>query len=212
MATDYPAIASAWLQSFGTALAAGDIRSVTECFSVDGYLRDVLVFTWKNRTLSGRAKIAAYLDANVKPAAIAHARLDTRTHLTPQFGHVTHAAMGVSSGFTFETAVGPGQGYFSLVQDGAGEWKALIVFMTLADIRGHEESGPDTGVYGGHTLAWHDVHRARRQEIERDPHVLISSYAHIIDFAVLTWRSWWWPDWSERRGPIQADEHPESDH
>jgi hypothetical protein len=163
------------LATFGQLLAAGDVSGVVSCFVPDGYLRDVLVFTWKNRTLAGQAKIAAYLANTMKPAAVTALKLDTRTHLTPEFGHLTHAAEGVSSGFTFETHVGPGQGYFSLVQDDAGEWKALMVFTILADIRGHEESGPEKGVYGGHTLAWHDVHRQRCEEIERNPHVLISA-------------------------------------
>ncbi|KAJ7736035.1 FAD/NAD-P-binding domain-containing protein [Mycena maculata] len=173
MALEHTAIASAWLHTFSAALAVGDVPAATECFLEDGYLRDVLVFTWKNRTLSGRAQIAAYLGASLKAGSIAHAALDTRAHLTPEFGPVTHAAVGVSSGFTFETEVGPGQGYFSLVEDVAGEWKALMVFTTLTDIRGYEESGPETGVYGGHTLAWHDIHQARREGIERNPHVLI---------------------------------------
>ncbi|KAJ7626784.1 FAD/NAD-P-binding domain-containing protein [Roridomyces roridus] len=171
---DTTAIASAWLEEFSTALTAGDAGATAECFLEAGYLRDVLVFTWRNRTLSGRARIAAYLNDTLKTVAVRDTALDTRPYLTPELGPVTHVAAGVSSGFTFETTVGPGQGYFSLVMDAAvGEWKALMVFMTLTDIRGHEESGAETGVYGGHTLAWHDVHRLRRNEIERNPHVLI---------------------------------------
>ncbi|KAJ7162751.1 FAD/NAD-P-binding domain-containing protein [Mycena crocata] len=173
MAVDYPEIASQWLQTFGTFLAAGDVDGAASCFLPDGYLRDVLVFTWKNRTLVGQARIALYLTDTLQPASITDVKLDTRPNLTPEFGHVTPLASGISSGFTFETAVGHGQGYFSLVQKAVGEWKALMVFTTLADIRGHEEAGPEKGVYGGHTLAWHDVHRARREEIERNPHVLI---------------------------------------
>ncbi|KAJ7681492.1 FAD/NAD-P-binding domain-containing protein [Mycena rosella] len=173
MAVDSPEIATAWLKTFGDFLTAGDVAGATSCFSPDGYLRDILVFTWKNRTLGGHARIAAYLKDTLKPAAITQVLLDTRPHLTPEFGHVTHAASGVSSGFTFETTVGHGQGYFSLVQNEAGVWKALMVFTRLADIRGHEESGPEKGVYGGHTIAWHDVHRQRREDIERNPHVLI---------------------------------------
>ncbi|KAJ6608417.1 FAD/NAD-P-binding domain-containing protein [Mycena sp. CBHHK59/15] len=173
MALDYSTIAASWLQTFGDFLAAGNVDGAASCFTPDGYLRDVLVFTWKNRTLSGQARIAAYLGDTLKPATITAVKLDTRANLTPVFGHITHAASGVSSGFTFETAVGNGQGYFSLVENEAGEWKALMVFTTLADLRGHEESGPEKGVYGGHTLAWHDVHRERREEIERNPHVLI---------------------------------------
>ncbi|KAJ7925056.1 FAD/NAD-binding domain-containing protein [Mycena leptocephala] len=111
----------------------------------------------------GHERIADYLKDTLNAASITQPRIRPRNH----------AASGVSSGFTFETAVGHGQGYFSLVEHEAGEWKALYVFVTLADIKGHEESGAETGVYGGHTLAWHDVHRERREAIERNPHVLI---------------------------------------
>jgi hypothetical protein len=168
-------IATSWLKSFGEFLEAGDIAGAVSCFVPDGYLRDILVFTWDNRTLAGQARIESFLKATLKPAAISQLILDTRAHLGPELGPVTHAASGVSSGFTFETAVGHGQGYFSLVETATSEWKALTVFTMLAEIKGHEESGPEKGVYGGHTLAWHDVHRERREAIERDPQVLISA-------------------------------------
>ncbi|KAJ6549828.1 FAD/NAD-P-binding domain-containing protein [Mycena capillaripes] len=173
MAADSPAIAASWLKTFGEFLAAGDVPGATSCFTADGYLRDVLVFTWKNRTLVGGARIATYLEKTLKPASISQVKLDTRPNLTPEFRHITHAASGVSSGFTFETAVGHAQGYFSLVENEAGEWKALVVFIRLWDIRGHEESGPEKGVYEGHTRPWQDVHRERREAIEHNPHVLI---------------------------------------
>ncbi|KAJ6522510.1 FAD/NAD-P-binding domain-containing protein [Mycena vulgaris] len=175
MAPDSPIeIATSWLNCFGEYLEGGNIAGTTSCFApTQCYLRDILVFTWNNRTLIGHERIAAYLKDTLKAASITQVKLDTRANMSPQFGPVTHAASGVSSGFTFETAVGRGQGYFSLVENGAGEWSALYVFVTLADIKGHEESGAETGVYGGHTLAWHDVHRERREAIERNPHVLI---------------------------------------
>ncbi|KAF8173240.1 hypothetical protein K438DRAFT_1772336 [Mycena galopus ATCC 62051] len=117
-----------------------------------GYLRDVLVFTWKNHTLAGHEHIAAYLKDTLKPASITQLKLAFRANLTPEFGHITHAAE-VSSGFTFETAVGHGEAYFSLVENGT-------------------EAGLEKGVCGGHTLAWHDVYREHREAIERDPHTL----------------------------------------
>ncbi|KAJ7486972.1 FAD/NAD-P-binding domain-containing protein [Mycena latifolia] len=173
MASNFPAIAEAWLQTFGAALATGDVPGVASCFTPDGWLRDILVFTWNNRTLRGRARVAEYLTDTLSAAPITSVNLDTRTHLTPEFRHITHAASGVSSGFKFDTAVGPGAGYFSLVEDSEGAWKALIVLMTLADIRGHEEAGPERGVYARHTIAWQDVHRERREAIERNPQVII---------------------------------------
>ncbi|KAF7362778.1 Flavin-containing monooxygenase YUCCA9 [Mycena venus] len=174
MAPDSSKIATSWLKSFGEYLEAGNIGGVTSCFFPDQcYLRNILVFTWNNRTLIGHERTAAYLKDMLTAACITQVELDTRANPSPKFGPVTHAASGMSSGFVFETAVGQGQGYFSLVENQAGEWKALYVFVTFADIKGHEESGAETGVYGGHTLAWHDLHRERREAIERDPHVLI---------------------------------------
>ncbi|KAJ6493418.1 FAD/NAD-P-binding domain-containing protein [Mycena sanguinolenta] len=173
MTLDASQIASSWLKTFGELLEVGDISAVASCFAPHGFLRDILVFTWNNRTLAGQERIATYLKDTVKPAAISQVKLDIRPSLSPELRPLTPAASGVCSGFTFNTRVGYGQGYFLLVGNESGEWKALTVFMMLADIKGHEESGPEMGVYGGHTVAWHDIHRERRQAIERDPHVLI---------------------------------------
>ncbi|KAJ7098487.1 FAD/NAD-P-binding domain-containing protein [Mycena belliarum] len=165
-----PEIASAWLATFGAALTSADVSATTACFHGHGYLRDILVFTWSNRTLQGQEKITAYLADTLCKAAISAVKLDVRAHLTPAFMAM---AGSVVLGFTFDTAVGPAQGYAFLNPAPSGEWKALCVFVTLVDIRGHEESGPELGVYGGHTLAWEDVDRARRTKIEADPYVLI---------------------------------------
>jgi hypothetical protein len=64
----------------------------------------------------------------------------------------------------------------------SGEWLANAVFMMLGDIRGHEEAGPEEGVYGGHTLAWSDIVRERRVKIEQDPYVLISMSWFVLAF------------------------------
>ncbi|KAJ7162736.1 FAD/NAD-P-binding domain-containing protein [Mycena crocata] len=165
-----PEIASAWLTQFSAFLTGADATGAATCFRAHGYLRDILVFTWSNRTLQGHGKITGYLENTLAAAAITAVKLDDREHLRPAFMPMAGA---VVSGFTFETAVGPSQGYFFLNPTPTGEWKALCVFMMLRDIRGHEESGPETGIYGGHTLAWEDVDRDRRLKIESNPHVLI---------------------------------------
>ncbi|KAJ6627660.1 FAD/NAD-P-binding domain-containing protein [Mycena sp. CBHHK59/15] len=170
MSVDYTEVVTSWLSHFSAFLKSSDVSRVATCFHEDGFLRDILVFTWSNRTLSGRAKIAAYLHANVSAASVSAVKLDDRPHLTPEYS-VT--ASGIGSGFTFETAIGPGQGYVYLSPTAAGEWWATSVFMALSEIRGHEETGPEEGLYGGHTLAWSDIARERRKRIENDPYVLI---------------------------------------
>ncbi|KAG6823696.1 hypothetical protein H0H87_000488, partial [Tephrocybe sp. NHM501043] len=97
--------------------------------------------------------------------------LDDRPGLSPQQSDFNPA--WVASGFTFTTAVAIGQGYFHLGQDVSGAWKAQLVFMSVTDLKGHQEAGPEQGLYEGHTRAWIDVHRERRERIEQDPYVVI---------------------------------------
>jgi hypothetical protein len=168
-----PWIASEWLRNFSAYLESADSENIASCFLPDGWFRDVLTFTWNNRSLEGREKISSYLRDTLAPAKVSDIKLDDRPGLSPQFGHVTPSADGVSSGFTFTTALGIGHGYFRLLRDERGEWKALCVFMAVKDLKGFEEKGPEEGVYGGHTLAWEDVHMERRKQVEENPHVLI---------------------------------------
>ncbi|KAJ7079457.1 FAD/NAD-P-binding domain-containing protein [Mycena belliarum] len=170
MTVDRYEIASSWLQRFSTFLSSCDAQRAAACLHEQGFLRDILTLTWSNRTLCGRAKIAAYLRASLHKSSIHDVKLDVQPHLTPEF---TEATSTVASGFTFETAVGPGAGYFFLNPTASGDWYAMSVFITLQEIRGHEESGAEEGVYGGHTLSWTDIALERRLKIEQDPHVLI---------------------------------------
>lgn len=157
-------------------MQAADSENITSCFLPDGWLRDILTFTWNNRSLHGPEKISSYLRDTLAAAKVTNVELDKRPSLTPVYGPVTPTTEGVSSGFTFTTAVAVGQGYFRLIRNEAGEWKAMYVFMTVDDIKGHEEKGQEAGVYGGHTLAWEDVNRERRQQVEENPHALICAY------------------------------------
>ncbi|KAF7309079.1 hypothetical protein MKEN_01109600 [Mycena kentingensis (nom. inval.)] len=170
MSFDHLAIASAWLKSFKSALASHDAATVARSFLPTGWLRDILVFSWTNRTLEGRERIVEYIAPRLQRAAIAQIALDTR----PNRGSEHNPQTGmVGAGFTFETALGNGEGCVQLAATPGGNWLALTVFMTLSDLRGYEEKGPEEGVYGGHTLAWADVARERREKIEKDPYVLI---------------------------------------
>ncbi|KAF7350590.1 Flavin-binding monooxygenase [Mycena sanguinolenta] len=173
MMLDASQIANSWLENFGRFLEGEDISGATSCFVPHGFLRDILVFTWNNRTLAGWERMATYLKDTLTPAAVTQVKVKTRPNLAPETRPLSASVSSVCSAFTFVTAVGHGQGYFMLRENENGEWKALTVFFMLTDIKGHEESGLETGIYGRHTLAWHDVHRECRQAIERDPHVLI---------------------------------------
>ncbi|KAF7353744.1 Flavin-containing monooxygenase YUCCA9 [Mycena venus] len=175
MSVDSFSISSTWIHKFGEALQSRDIDATISCIHPRGYFRDILVFSWNNRCLHGHKKLATYLTNGLAKASVTDVKLESRPGLTPEYGPLTDKLplRAVSAGFIFSCAIGIGRGYFTLVSTDLGEWKALVVMMALADIRGHEEIQHEEGVYGGHTLAWSDVFSERRRAIETNPHVLI---------------------------------------
>jgi hypothetical protein len=208
---DYHGIAAIWLRDFTMYLESFDSENITSCFLPDGWLRDVLTFSWGNRSLEGRDKISSYLRDTLSTAKVSDIKLDNRPGLCPEFGPVTPSAKGVSSGFTFTTALAIGRGYFRLLRDEAGEWKALYVFMWVSDLKGFEEKGPEAGIYEGHTLAWEDVTMKRRKEVEENPHVLICAscfHRYPVCLADTLRSSGCRPQWTQYRSSLSPDEHP----
>ncbi|KAK7464378.1 hypothetical protein VKT23_006545 [Stygiomarasmius scandens] len=168
-------IASKWLKDFGSFLWNADVEGLASSFCPDGWLRDILVFTWNNRSLCGPEKIVQYIkDSGLKPETFSQFELDDRLYFSAEAGPLTPTTTGVSFGFKFETPIAHGRGYARILQDAqSNEWKALTVFVAVENLIGHEEVGPELGIYGGHTLAWGDVKEERRKRTEANPYVLI---------------------------------------
>jgi hypothetical protein len=68
------------------------------------------------------------------------------------------------------------EGTSACVPESPSAWKALTVFTMADDLKGQEEVGRETGLYGGHTLSWEEVNAERRANIESDPQVIISNF------------------------------------
>ncbi|GBE77698.1 FAD/NAD-P-binding domain-containing protein [Sparassis crispa] len=168
---DVDTIASKWLTKFDGAASSGDVSRLLLTILPNGWLRDALTFTWDTRSLEGHDMIASYLSNKLPAACLTNFKLDDQPGLRPQ-----DTPFGIAFGFSFETAIGRGHGYAHLLTDESTEepeWKAVAVCLMLEDIKGHEESGPESGVYGGHTLSWEELRLERRAKIENDPHVII---------------------------------------
>ena len=61
------------LDTFGAALAAGDIDKAVDCFQVDCYWRDLVTFTWNLKTMEGRDQVRDMLESQlpaVKPSQL----------------------------------------------------------------------------------------------------------------------------------------------
>ncbi|KAJ7577527.1 FAD/NAD-P-binding domain-containing protein [Mycena floridula] len=157
------------------ALASGSTDAFVDCMLPDGFFRDVLIFSWDTRCPDGTADIHAYLADKLKAGEITDLKLNEKSGLTPEHGFVGPPPLykGVSGGFTFNTPIATGQGFYRLMQDKTGVWKALSLSMAMAELKGHEETGAELGFYGGHTLLWEDVKRERCEQVEADPQVVI---------------------------------------
>ncbi|TFK39171.1 dimethylaniline monooxygenase [Crucibulum laeve] len=168
-------ISRTWLEDFAQLLTKTENveEGVTKTFLPDGWLRDLLIFTWDNRSLNGLRKIACYLQENLPRSVISNIELDHHSELAPKYLPLNDTLKCVCSGFKFSTTVANGHGFFRLVEEGPGCWKAATVFIMADSLKGHEELGYELGVYGGHTLSWTDVQAERRKSVEVDPYVLI---------------------------------------
>lgn len=183
MALDPYSMALDWLSRFTTALQGIDTTNVTNLLLHDGWLRDILVFTWDMRSLEGRKTIASYLEANTfTRARISDIRLNETADLAPRVYELPQLkAVVIEFAFTFECRHGHGRGHVRLLPDADGIYKAFTLLTELADLVGHEELS---------TLLFQDD-RARdpnvaiptkelqsgfakwKQDVETHPHVLI---------------------------------------
>ncbi|KAH9853605.1 FAD/NAD-P-binding domain-containing protein [Lenzites betulinus] len=176
MSLDSHLVASTWLAAFASACQSGDVDAFGSLFLSNGWLRDLLVFTWDMRSLEGRDKVSGYVATTLANAQIKDVKLDETEHLAAQtaFLPLIHA-MDVELAFTFECRNGHGRAFARLLPDKDNSFRALTVFLMLSDLRGHEEQDvltlrDDSGAPGRDMQQdfqdW--VH-----EVETKPHVLI---------------------------------------
>ena len=211
MALDTLLISSNWLSACSSALRNADVTALTDLFLPNGWLRDILVFTWDIRSLEGHEKIATYLADRLLEARITDVQLDNTPHLAPRVD------LGVEFVFTFECHRGHGRAYVRLTPDADGVHRAFTMLTELADLRGHEELGrlplrdDVTGLPG------RDMQKDYADmvaDVENNPYVIIGERPSDIagcpancmrncNFDV----SWRCTDRSTGSRPVQADEH-----
>lgn len=133
-------VASTWLLACTAALQNADVNAFTNLFLSDGWLRDLLVFTWDIRSLAGREKISAYLSQTLSKARISAVKLDEDPDLAPRtFSAALNRGTGVELAFTFQCQHGHGHAMVRLLADTDGEYRAFTVLTMVSDLPGHEE-------------------------------------------------------------------------
>ncbi|KAL7282322.1 hypothetical protein ACG7TL_003792 [Trametes sanguinea] len=142
MDADPRLIANEWLSTFTAAIGSNDYDALAQTILVDGWLRDILVFTWDIRSLEGRDRIASYLSITLSSAAVSAIKLDDSPFLAPRsFELPLKQASGVEAAFTFECAHGRARGNVRILPDVDGNYKAFTLMTELFDLPGHEEQG-----------------------------------------------------------------------
>ncbi|KAI0832303.1 FAD/NAD-P-binding domain-containing protein [Trametes gibbosa] len=176
MSFDPRLTASTWLAAFASACQSGDVEAFSSLFLSNGWLRDILVFTWDMRSLEGRDKVSAYISSTLANAQIKDVRLDETNHLPAQTGFLPMVhSMDIEFAFTFECRSGHGRAHVRLLPGEDNSFKALTVLMMLSDLQGHEEQNvltlrDDSGAPG------RDMQKDFQDwvhDVETNPHVLI---------------------------------------
>ena len=143
------------LDTFGAALAAGDIEKAADCFQEDCYWRDLVTFTWNLKTMEGRDQIRAMLESQLSKTKPSHWQIAEGEDATESDGLI-------DSWISFETDVARGYGHIR-VKNG----KIWTLLTTMAELKGHEEKAGFTrplGAKHGHGKGRKSWQEERDQE------------------------------------------------
>ncbi len=146
----------AWLAAFGAALAARDVETAAGMFATGSFWRDIVAFTWNITTVEGRDGIRDLLAANLE-------RVDPTGFVPSE--PATEDGGVVTLWFTFETAVGRGDGLLRLVEEDGAD-RAWTLLTTLQELKGYEEPRGTRRVKGAEHGARKDrtTWKERREE------------------------------------------------
>ncbi|KAL2795169.1 hypothetical protein BJX66DRAFT_350755 [Aspergillus keveii] len=176
---DANAVAQGIVDQLNQAVAKGDFNSVASLFYSTGYWRDHLCLAWNLKTVKGPEDIAAFLQSSK------NGPFQIEIDRTSAFRQPTACALdglGNSYGIQFFTTItlqfGKGRGVVRLVEKN-GQWKILILFTSLVELKGHEEplnGRRSKGVeHGGRPdrKNWKERREEDAEYTNREPAVLI---------------------------------------
>jgi len=157
------------LDTFGAALAAGDIDKAVACFQDDCYWRDLVTFTWNLKTMEGKDQVRAMLESQLAGTKPSHWRIDEGEDVTESDGLI-------EGWISFETEVARGYGHIRLKNG-----RIWTLLTTMAELKGHEEKSGFTrplGAKHGHGKDRKSWREEREDEIaelgfSKQPYALI---------------------------------------
>ncbi len=170
-------IAQDWLNTFGTAMQNQDADAAAGCFLEQGWLRDLLALSWDLRTFHGIQTIAKGLGEFLPRAKPRDFRL--QRDKTSERVQADPETEWLQAFYEFETETGHCCGFFRLMPDGEGGWKAWTLVTALEDLKSFEAplgaNRPRGVIHGAQRDRenWLDRRRKDREYTERDPQVLV---------------------------------------
>ena len=115
------------LETFGAALARGDVQAATAMFTDDCYWRDLVTFTWNIKTMEGQAQIADMLGATLAGTKPTGWRVAEGEVASDDGGLLT-------AWISFETGVARGYGLIRV-----REGKIWTLLTSMVELKGFEE-------------------------------------------------------------------------
>ncbi|KAL8678218.1 MAG: hypothetical protein Q9186_005401 [Xanthomendoza sp. 1 TL-2023] len=181
---DPQGVATSWLQLFNDLINGHEVK-IEDIFLDESYWRDFLCSTWNFHTYHGLPKILSVLSSGDRKCRLKSLSIDSSSDIKkPSICPIDFngTIQGLQAFLTVETDVGSGRGLVKLVQDpkAGGKWKAFILFTTLQELKGYEESvhtrrptGVDHGANPGR-LNWQERRNVEANcEGSLEPTVLI---------------------------------------
>ncbi|EIW81802.1 FAD/NAD(P)-binding domain-containing protein [Coniophora puteana RWD-64-598 SS2] len=178
-------IATQWITSFNKATVDGNLDAFVKHFLPNGWLRDVLCFTWDFRSVEGHANLTSFFseslgaDTRFSTVSMHDIALDTDITLggPSTFPVPGTEIVGVQGAFRFalREPSARGRGFFRLMPSQEG-YKALVVYTAMHKLVGHEEpTERPRGIPLDATkmTTWEEDREKEVEAIESDPTVLI---------------------------------------
>lgn len=164
---DAEKVGRAWVEQFGKAVSAKDIKGILATMGDEPWWRDIFALTWDLRTFQGPAKISQFLQdrlGETQPTNVAFK--------AAQFSQPFPDMAWIIAQFTFETKLATGTGLARLVPTKDG-WRAAIVCTNLEDLKDYPEAiGPRRKHEPSHGK-WSDEREKDQEFKDHDPEVLI---------------------------------------
>ena len=115
------------LETFNSAMVAGNGSAMASCFEAEGYWRDLLAFTWNITTMQGHDEIAKMLASQLTLTAPLALKIDPEEPVEDE-------GTNLSAWVQFETVLAHGYGHIRV-----REGRIWTLLTTIAELKGHPE-------------------------------------------------------------------------